>query len=389
MRKLPLFVCLLAGAVVIAVAAGWILLRGEPRYDGRSLGSWLADLDPDVPEHNQKRAAEALRHLGTNAVPVLVRMIQEREPAKPTLRQELIHLLSRQSLVRIKIDPDGDVHWRAARGFEALGPAGESALPALIKLFRDEPSRPNATAAIVGIGKPAVRPLMLELVHSDSRVRAEAVRALGAIGAEPDLAVPALLARVEDSDRSVRSDAIRALGEFGHSAASAVPLLTRLLTNQHDGIDAAFALGGIGGEAETLLLSSLHHTNRPTKAGASAALSFYTSPGYVAATNSRTCDAYMRRMCEFNTRALKMAWLLYSKKEEEMILPALTLKLQSSNAAVRLQSARAAGEFGAKVRTVVPVLLTLLHDADAQVRETAREALERIDPEAAAMARPK
>jgi len=379
---------LLAGAVVIALAAGWILLR-EPRYNGRPLGSWLADLDPGVPEHVQKEAAQAVRRIGIDAVPVLERMIQEREPVKPTLRQKLIHLLSRQSLVKIRIDPDGDVRWRAARGFEALGPAGESAVPTLIKLFRDEPSRHNATAALVGIGKPAVRPLLLELAHTDSRIRAEAVRALGAIGAEPDLVVPALLARVEDSDRSVRSDAIRALGAFGQAAASAVPILTRLLTNPYDTMDAAFALGGIGGEAELPLVTMLHHTNRQAKAGATAALSFRTSSKHIAATIPQTHNAYVTRSCLFNMSALQMSHLLYSGKEEEMILPALRATLQSTNAAVRLQSARAAAEFGAKARTVVPVLLNLLNDADAQVREAAREALSRIDPDAAAMVRSK
>ena len=48
------------------------------------------------------------------------------------------------------------------------------------------------------------------------------------------------------ADRSLRSELVRCLGEFGRNAREAVPELTRLLHTGDSGIDAAYALAGIG-----------------------------------------------------------------------------------------------------------------------------------------------
>lgn len=126
MRRRRLLSGLLAGAVVVVLTLG-SMLRREPRYHGRFLSSWLADFDPGAPDHLQAQAAEAVRRIGTNAVPVLLRMIQTSEPEKATLKQRLRFLLSRPSLIKLKIKFPRDARWRAARAFEALGPVAEPA----------------------------------------------------------------------------------------------------------------------------------------------------------------------------------------------------------------------------------------------------------------------
>ena len=86
------------------------------------------------------------------------------------------------------------------------------------------------------------------LKHVDSDVRESIARALGAIGPEAKVAVPALAAQLEDIDRAVRTACTKALGQIGPNAAAAVPRLIELFNDKDYGVREAVcrALGQIG-----------------------------------------------------------------------------------------------------------------------------------------------
>src|SRR5579863_8997401 len=104
MRKL-----FLAGLVVAAlVGFAWLVLRPhEPVYEGKTLGFWLQLCDGGCynlahpggpPAPSLEDANDALRHIGTNALPTLLRMLRERDPE---FKFAMMRLLRKQHLIRI------------------------------------------------------------------------------------------------------------------------------------------------------------------------------------------------------------------------------------------------------------------------------------------------
>jgi hypothetical protein len=201
-RKI-LFAC--AGLVVAGTIAALTLTRHprEPEYAGRSLSQWLAAYNQTVnfggPEKPEP-SADAIRHIGTNALPWLLDWIQYEEPA---WRGDLYYGRQRQSFFLggighiIKPAPTNRVgSWlqscypcrptrhdtMAMRGFEILGPQAAPAVPELTRLIhqrsRSWDLRYNfmrALAQIQGAGTDALR---VACNDADPALRSYAERAL-------------------------------------------------------------------------------------------------------------------------------------------------------------------------------------------------------------------
>src|SRR5438477_5055437 len=254
----------IAAAFVSVAVVGYALWPREPRWQGRALSSWAVDLAPDKPEGARIAAAAAVRAVGSNAVPLLVHWM--RAPVvEPQWKLRLHAWLSRQSLIKVKFEMAGDRRRKSVLAFEALGDSGQSAVPDLAKLLCDPDAnrRGDAAAALAGIGAASVPAALAALQSPDREVQRLAVWVLGAVAAEPETVVPALLAKIGQADQSLRSGLVRCLGEFGRNAREAVPELTRLLHTGDSGIDAAYALAGIG--AIIPLLKAAANTNRATR----------------------------------------------------------------------------------------------------------------------------
>ncbi len=73
-------------------------------------------------------------------------------------------------------------------------------------------------------------------------------------------------------------------------------------------------------------------------------------------------------------------------QEREAVIPLLISGLQSRRPDSKWGCAVALGQMGWEARSAVPYLLELLKDRDAMVRHDAAQALEQIDPKAAAQA---
>jgi HEAT repeat protein len=271
---------LITPAVVLALAISaticlWSHTRpSEPSYKGRRLSEWVA-LYGNYPGFKysdfRQEPAEAIQHIGTNALPSLVAWIAY-EPSPWTKRlqtvfDELSPLIAESAPAR-KLFPFNDAYVRALNATAALrllGPLAAPAVPELarrISLTNSPDARLSAIAALSCIGPPAApimasvlsnhldaksawvmsciedmgtnaRPLLPILVrnlqHQDIGVVASAEYALGALKLDPTLVVPALTDCLRDPRRDARWAATYALMKFGALARDSLPALTNAL----------------------------------------------------------------------------------------------------------------------------------------------------------------
>jgi hypothetical protein len=236
----------IALAILLVAAVGVVTWQGlrpqerEPVYQGKRLSVWLRDL-PRTGE-----ATNALRHLGTNAIPTLLKMLEKEdsfwvsELTEPWARH-VTHIRWLPDWVR---SPDwyrnqaSVLNEGAVRGFEILGSAAQQTAPALTNIYEQNLSPRSQLAtgrALNAIGPEAQRVAIPSFLRaaasSNARVRELAVMALHEIRVEPHLVVPALARSLGDTNYLVRIFAADGLAKFGTNAQRAVPALLPLLTD--------------------------------------------------------------------------------------------------------------------------------------------------------------
>jgi HEAT repeat protein len=260
---------LILSAVLLLVGAGGIALLAlrptelrEPVYQGKRLSVWLAERRASTnPASSSVLGAEnALRALGTNALPFLTTMASSKElPIKSAINhlvQPVFHITNSSAEERRTLAMDG---------FHFLRKDARSAIPALIKPLNDGESAEAVAFILADIGRDALGPLTNALTNSDWRVRASVVIGLGRF-AKPfygdpvspteldslaKIIVPVLVNSLQDPDANVRSFAAMSLGLFAREPATVVPALTRLLADQFARGEAAYALGKFGPKAQS------------------------------------------------------------------------------------------------------------------------------------------
>ncbi len=285
---------LVAAAVVVLLLLawfGWPLLSPEPGYGGRTLSSWLRQLDDGDYSHglswmawhfersaNQEEAAAAIRQMGTNSLPFLLRSITNQDSR---LVAKLNDFLEKRkwSWRAIIIRQQGPTHggfWipadgrrrEAALAFEVLGPVARPAVPQLENALTNSPAGPkDAALALAGIGPEGYAALTRTIVnwqanndwpgmcavwalaahHASAPGMIDAIVgvvtnrssseagmscwALGELRQEPQRVVPLLIASLQSSNSEPRWGASLGLANFGTNAASAVPALIQALND--------------------------------------------------------------------------------------------------------------------------------------------------------------
>lgn len=230
----------LIGLVVVAIVFFFFRPR-EPEHEGRSLTEWIADLDEKVPDEGRNKAREAVRHMGTNTIPALFRILSSRSGLATT------RMPGAPGEAEIALQ-------RAVMAFQALGPAafpiltnllvGESGATAAYTLSKMGPEAlppllralTNTDVAVryrVELGleldttnSQALKPVLMgNLKHPDDRVRAYAARALSQSSPVSDDVLSALIAALEDTSDEVRLLTVEGLGRYGTNATQAIPPL--------------------------------------------------------------------------------------------------------------------------------------------------------------------
>jgi HEAT repeat protein len=252
-----LFVALLGGVV-------WVLSRPtEPAYQGKPLSAWLNEYNGRPGDTNQA-ALVAIREMGTNAIPALLKIIESDDPPFQRMMSELNR---KQSLVHFPVREKPYPRWAASAALYAMGANARPAFPALTNLLFHANSLFKSAApanALAGLGSSGLPPLLAALTNQNPFIRSsaatglgwarsdqnivvpaliarlsdrdwwvhcEAVWALGHLHAEPELAVPALMKDYPGNDPKLRSEILRAIGRFETNASAAVPMLLQALSD--------------------------------------------------------------------------------------------------------------------------------------------------------------
>jgi hypothetical protein len=139
MKKwLPVAVSL---SLVLLAAIWWSVAQSsEPSYGGRSLSCWLSDLyqsNLPFPEHSsaegtRERAQDAIRHMGTNTLPFLLKMLRSSDSQ---LKLKLVALANRQHLIHVPSLRTREYHVSASFALIVLGPTAKAAEPELVNLM--------------------------------------------------------------------------------------------------------------------------------------------------------------------------------------------------------------------------------------------------------------
>jgi HEAT repeat protein len=341
---------LLLAVLLVVVAFADACFAREPSYQGRPLHEWLEDLDDQHPGPKNDAAQQALRHIGHNAVPEIISLLESRDS-------------------------------RAVLACYVIGPEAKPAIPALVALLNDGNYQRRHVgtigAALGRIGPEAVVPLLGSLTNSNVLVRWEVAGSL-AIDFDPQnivaahfrssapIVVPAMIKCLRDNAPQVRIDAACCLGNIGQEPATVIPALVGLLSSEKDPQVRCYACLAIGQfkqqaqSATSSLFAALEDDDPPVRGTAAIALA------RIEPENSSTVEKVMPFLIEDLTG------------------------IQGSNVKdplnFRSPAIQALGECGSQARPAVPALLECLKTVPPSMHEAVAKSLKAIDPAAAAKA---
>ena len=236
MRRTRLNLLLLAG--ILVAVGGWFLFGGAggPKYEGKSVAYWFKAFyqASHHPRRTRFRPAskplDALRQMGTNAVPYLLdrAMNAEKDTAVRKAFFDFLELL-----------PES---WHAP-GYVSKEQIRESAIQALREI------KPPAALVLPRLARALTEP---KSPPSD-----RAISVLETVGEGRETLIPHFAAALQATNQNTRLAAAWFIEEMGPKAASAVPDLIRVLrTTERPNtsfLEAAFALGRIGSQAAPAL----------------------------------------------------------------------------------------------------------------------------------------
>src|SRR5437016_11657655 len=140
MRKRRVYLILL-GVVLASVVVAVCRREREPEYGGKKLSEWVygAYLNPEVYPNDVE---DAIRQIGTNAIPYLPKWIQYESPGWRIKLGRLLNPIIKR--FKMTLEPKKVGRFvraeAAAWALRRLGPEAERAIPELVRLMNE----PNA-----------------------------------------------------------------------------------------------------------------------------------------------------------------------------------------------------------------------------------------------------
>jgi hypothetical protein len=241
---------LLAVSAVLAAFLGWRMLNPpEPVYGGKPLSDWAEQYRANRAMHwtlaksSADEAELAIRKIGADALPVLLRWIDARDSS---LKKKLRATVPGKWHDRLGLrDRSEELRSLGVNGIHALGTNAAPAARALIEIATCHPDKGARYLAVCGlrelapIGEPVTAFLIQCLTNSEPTIRDEAAGAFGGMHDRPQFVVPILIQYLQFAKTSQHtyecSDAVFLLGWFGTNANAATPILLELLN--HTSID--------------------------------------------------------------------------------------------------------------------------------------------------------
>jgi hypothetical protein len=279
-RRTVLLLVLLACALLVVPGVVILVRTSEPSYGGRSLSQWLEIyyFVAKTPAE-QQIAVEAVRKIGTNAVPHLLKWMRYEQGAHPVTETLAEKVPESSYLLHFLYGPERRA-LTAPIGFEILGPEASAAVSDLAQLMNDPRTggAPElAIQALVHLGKDALAPLITTLTNRQARRRADIAHQLHYLGTNARPAIPVLITLLDDKDAGVATGVAWSLARIRLEPALVVPALTNALRNPNPQLRGTFvmALARYGQQAlpaVPALLGTLHDPNPQVRAVTSNAL---------------------------------------------------------------------------------------------------------------------
>ena len=212
MRQFLLF----AAAAALGQTA-WAQAPMEPSFGGQPLKAWLLKI-PDDTTAGDPKALEAVRTIGTNALPWLLTELQVSD--SPT---------SSSSKAKRGVELAFDRNLRAVKALKVLGPIAAPAVPELTKIVMqgvaDGGPQEYVLEVLPYLGDAAIPVYQAMLKSKYPRKRGMAAHKLGYFGPAAAPAIPDLLIALKDPAPSVQCAAAGAFGPIRSHADQVVPLL--------------------------------------------------------------------------------------------------------------------------------------------------------------------
>jgi HEAT repeat protein len=250
--------------------------ESEPEYQGKKLSEWLQPQPSNVPDQTPPEVIEAVRAIGTNALPCLVKWISFDGARIQSIHDRLPRWIRSTRIPRYFLGMRRSVNaGHASDAFGILGASASPAVPDLVAMLRQPCSfvkTYNVTSALAAIGRPALVPILEILADKQSSsltrsyicgmlsnmaekrelgpaiatavpvlaqcakqtnlwVVLNSANALGSIGTDPDVSVPALITAARFPDARVQRSALHALGQFGTNANASLPIVIQALND--------------------------------------------------------------------------------------------------------------------------------------------------------------
>jgi HEAT repeat protein len=341
-----------------AIAAALLLTlwrEHEPRYQDKSLSQWAHIINRGPGDDDRQKAEHAVRQIGTNGLPFLMRWIQyERRPWRTRLALLCFKLPEPLgSTARDLILGSGEqMQYDAFCALHALGPLGEPAIPILARQVRDLNVSDSAAWALANIGDAALPPILTIITNAAEPpgLRMHLMNSAYFSWAQftQTNAIQSTLAQcLDDQNAEVATCAAGVICNHNPADEHAMRVLTRGLESamQHPHqIAVRYVRAYLAKIPTTEALQYLQDTN--------SSLSPYAAEA--------------------------LGELAQKENSVLLILPALTNALHDSRHLVRSYCAMSLALFGDKAEPAVPALLDAFSDPDFFVRSAATNALFRI-----------
>jgi HEAT repeat protein len=239
---------------VLACVIVWTQIHSNgPVIRGRGVGDWLLVLSKANAETDAyNEAVRAVQETGTNALPLMLEMLQARDSA---LKDALGGQLRKQHVLHLHWRGEWETRLAALRGFQLLGPTAQPAIPSLGKLMLVTNVSREAAMALVAIGRPAMQELRNALTSDVPQARQWAAWGIGELHFSPalhwtnhpedadcdkTLVAPLLLRCSLDTNTGVRNSAKAALLRISRADPGAVlPELSKAIGDPNKDISDA------------------------------------------------------------------------------------------------------------------------------------------------------
>lgn len=195
----------------------------EQTYKDKTVSVWISELSDKSSSEVRAKAQDALRNIGTNALPFLLKEIRVLGEIRE--KQGITNFYTNPALTKRQMD----VH----RAFKTLGPIARPAVPLLVNRISDSGLVADfVSSALIQIDPNlAVAVLTKTLTNQNYDIRCVAANRIYEVAEHAETAVPVLIQCLEDKSSdtndstNLREFSANALGAIGKPANEIIPVL--------------------------------------------------------------------------------------------------------------------------------------------------------------------